>query len=386
MAHKKVIFFSLTASLLLISVSFLSKKDRTLNLHYTINYSGDNWQKNKTGFLWALSYLGAELPKGSFDKSITWQDSATFNINFDKLGFSEKALSAIEGILDSLKNTEQYQKTKRTDLGHFVAITIGCSWHYYAITGASKTYDDFLKEHPLIKEQRFFVTHSTVAKHNRLLKFKAAEEVLNSVYIAEEGILDSNSNSFTPKTFEVLDVMPNGQLRFAIYDEKGKLTDASPLPYGEAGKPAKCLWCHEIVFQPLYVKNDSVPGYMSPMDFQKIIGQQNSLLNNYRKTLNSDIHFENRQDHTFMELLYISYMEPSIEKLSQEWNINVSHLSKILNNEKTHQHYEFDFMKDIYNRAEITKFSPFKYAVTADDIREPNTKEPNYFRSTPSSK
>ena len=127
-------------------------------------------------------------------------------------------------------------------------------------------------------------------------------------------------------------MMPNGQLRFAIYDIQGNLTASSPKRLGEAGKPAKCLWCHELVFQPLFIGTDTLANNMSPNEFQNLIEKQNNLLSNYRKKLSSDIDFTKTQDHTLMELLYISYMEPSLQKLSKEWSIGLVELKKLLKN------------------------------------------------------
>lgn len=381
MAYKKTISIILGFILaIILTASFYSKKECSVNIRYTLNYDADSWEKNRTGFLWALSYLGAELPKGSFDKALEWQDSCIFKLDISALGFNEKAVDALGKIIDSLKTTEQYRVNGYIDLTHFVTLTIGSSWHYYAITGVPKTYKEFKKQHDLRNEQVFAVTHSTVAKHHRLLKFISSDTVRNSVYIAEEGEGEITNNTFTPRVYEVLDVMCNGQLRFAIYDEKGELIPASPGVFGNAGKPAKCLWCHEIVFQPLFTETDSLINYMSPAKFQKIIGSQNELLSIYRRSKKSDINFENEQDHTFMELLYIAYMEPSLKKLSQEWNLNEEQLKKLLVSEHKHQHSEFGFMKDVYYRNDVEKHDPFKRIKVANDIREPSEYEPNFLK------
>ena len=379
MAFKKIISIILISVVLIaLGISCFYKKNTSFNISYTLNYDGDSWQKNRTGFLWTLSYLGAELPRGSFDKSLKWVDSTTFNIDFENLGFSDKALRAIETIIDSIKQTEHYKLNKHIDLAQFITLTIGSSWHYYAITGAVENYQQFKQEHGFKNEKVFPLLHSTVAKHNRLIKINSNDNVLKTVFIAEEGKGDFMNGDFIPKFYEVLDVMPNGQLRFAVYDKDGNLTDASSKELGEAGKPAKCLWCHEIVFQPLFVEADSVPGKMSPNEFQRLVERQNNLLTDYRKTLTSDVDFNMTQDHTEMELLYISYMEPSLNKLSAEWGIKAVDLKKILMQQKTHLHHEFNFMKDIYYRRDINRYNPFKYIDVADDVREPSKFEPNF--------
>ena len=223
----------------------------------------------------------------------------------------------------------------------------------------------------------FFLTHSSVARHQRVIKYNISDSILQSVFIAEEGKLCENMSMFEAEVYEVLDVLSNGQLRFAIYNKLGNLVDASPKSYGEAGKPAKCIWCHEIVFQPLFVKTDSVKNSISPSEFKEVISNRNFHLNNYRKTLHSEIDFDKKQDHTLMELLYINYYEPSLKKLSKEWNMDEIALKKILKNNQTHTHHEFKYLIDLYTRSDIEKFSPFNSIRMPNDVREPSSFEPN---------
>ncbi len=361
------------------SFSYFQKKDVSLNLSYTSNYKDDTRQKQTTGFLWALSYLGAELPKGSYEKNIEWIDSSSFKISFNELGFDEIALQALETITDSIKKTPYYIQYNRIDVGHFIALTIGSSPHYYAITKAHATYDQFLKTHDFKNPTVFLVTNSTVAKHHRIVRYKINSSILKTTFIAEEGNGKVNVD-FKPSFFETIDIMKNGQLRFAIYNEKGNLVNASPVERGLAGKPAKCMWCHEIVIQPLYAKTDSIKNSISPKAFQKLVEEQNKILTEYRQTLNSEINFNNRQDHTFMELLYISYMEPSLKKLSKEWNVPEKDLRTILKQQSVHQHYEFKFMDSLYYRSDIEQHTPCKCINTSTDIREPSIYEPDFIK------
>ncbi len=364
---------------MLLSFSFFQKKDVSLNLLYTLNYKGDSWQKQRTGFLWALSYLGAELPKGSFDKSMEWIDSSSFRLNFGSVGFSDQALAVLESITDSIKKTPYYVKYNRIELGQFIALTIGSSPHYYAITNTPQSYGSFLNTHDLNDPAVFMVTNSTVAKHHRIIRYKLNPSVLKTTFVAEEGNGDVNAD-FVPSFFETIDIMKNGQLHFGIYNETGQLVNASPAERGVAGKPAKCLWCHEIVFQPLYAKTDSVKNSIGPQQFQQLIEKQNNALSDYRKTLNSDINFNNRQDHTLMELLYISYMEPSLKKIAKEWNIPENELKAILSQQSTHRHYEFKFLDSLYYRGNIEQYTPCKHISTSKDIREPCVHEPDYIK------
>ncbi|MBI3520061.1 MAG: hypothetical protein HY062_11990 [Bacteroidetes bacterium] len=378
MRPKKIIIVLAAVLAIICFVNWFSKEMPSINLQCTLVPERDTRQVNRTGLLWALSYLGAELPKGEFDKHMQWIDSTTFRIDFEDLGFSGKALEALKTITDSIKQQEYYKKFDKIDVGQFIALTVGSSWHYYAITNAPKTYEEFLSSHEATTPIVFSLNHSLVSDHLRVIKFNVSDSICRTYFIAEEGEKLSNNILAPVEFYEVLDVMQNGQLRFMVYDENGNLAAASPKRLGSAGKPAKCMWCHEIVFQPLFAKTDSLSTGISPEQFQKIIEKQNGLLVAYRRRLQSDIDFNNTQDHTQMELLYISYMEPSLRQLSKEWNVAPVVLKTLLNKEITHTHDEFKFLKELYHRSDIEIHAPCNLIRVPDNIREPGIYEPRY--------
>ena len=264
------------------------------------------------------------------------------------------------------------------DLGAFVSLALGSSTHYYSITDVEK---DFAKKLSKYKNQEaiiFPVSKSIISKHTRVLKLYTKGAVTDWLFIAEEGEGDIAKNTFKAKAFEVFDIMANGQLRFSVYNANGEIINGSPQNLSEAGKPAKCLWCHEIFIQPLYTNNDSVSGYISQSQFQALVKNMMFKLDLYRKNLNSDADFSKTQDHSLTERLYIGYMEPSLMKLSREWNIPVAKLKEILKNNHTHKHPEFVFFGDVYSRDSIGIFAPFKPCIPAFSVREYDKNEPNY--------
>lgn len=352
------------------------KKPCTIRLRYTLNYEGDTWEKNRTGFLWTLSYLGASLPKGSFDNSLSWVGPRTFLIDFSKLGFNDQAVSVLRILCDSLRDTPAYKKTKALDLGHFIALTLGSSWHYYAITNTPHSYNDFLKQTVSDNQEVFALTKSTVSHHQRLIRTYKHEDIQKFVFVAEEGVGDVRDGTFSTKEFEVMDILPNGQLHFAVYNTEGNLIPAGNIQFGESGKPAKCIWCHEINIQPLFKAADPVQGFLTPDQFSGQIRDFGELLKKYRNKLNSDIDFTKLQDHTYQELIYFSFMEPSLKRLSQEWGVPEKALKKILKSKTTHVHHEFGFLGDLFYRGDISSFGP-QGGILPSDIREEGT-EPDY--------
>lgn len=359
--------------------SFRTKKEKTfINIHYTLNYEGDSWEKNRTGLLWALSYLGAELPRRSFDSSITWINKQTFRLNFAGIGFDKSAQQALEIICDSLKATDVYRKTKAIDLGHFIALTLGSSWHYYKITHAPKSYQEFITLHKFTSYEIMPITRSTISHHHRLLKMSLRDPIQESVFIAEEGEGQVNADNFSTKEYEVMDIMKNGQLRFMVYNEAGALIPAGKRDFGEAGKPVKCIWCHEINIQPLFTATDTIKGFLSPGEFQEKIKTQNKRLNTYRASLNSDINFTHLQDHTYQELIYISFMEPSARRLSQEWCMSEKDVMLLLKSLPTHKHHEFTFLGEMYERKALHN-RRYGTGALPSSIREENDSEPDFF-------
>ena len=328
--------------------------------------------------LWTLSYLGAELPKNSLDSSIIWIDKQTFSLNFSALGFGKHALKALKTITDSLKTTSLYKKQHAVDLGHFIAITLGSSWHYYSITEAPPTLTEFLAKKETGQMICFPLNLSAISNHHRIIKINPSETLTHTFFMAEEGEGDVTMGSFIPKETEVIDIMKNGQLRVMIYDANGYLIAAASKLYSNAGKPAKCIWCHEIAVPGLLTKPDSIVGFIGPTEFKEKIRIQNSLLNNYRQNLSSDIDFTKTQDHTYQEIIYTSYMEPSLKRLSQEWNISVKKLEKILNTKTKHTHHEFKFLGELMERQDVLYKNALLPGKLPGNIREESDIEPNY--------
>ena len=360
--------------IIIISTSYKITSSKTtpceINLSYTLNFKGDSLKNKLIGLKWTLSYLGAKLPKGSFNKSISAINNKNFTINFDSIGFNEVSLSSLKELINNLKKTEEYRYKNSIDLGEFVTLTIGVSENYYNITRAKKTFTEFKKSYLFNDSLKFAVLNSTVAFHNRILYLSAEKTINKQAYYAIEGNGSVLDNSFVPEAFETFDIMENGQLRFAIFNSNGDLISASNPKLGNAGKPSKCIWCHEISLSPLFKETPDVLNYITKNEFTTIIKQRMAILNDYRQGLNSDIDFTKTQEHTQMELLYISYMEPSIERLSQEWNMPINTLKKLLNDKLSHKNEEFSFFGNLYHRNDNLKMAPYTLNKIPLSVRE----------------
>lgn len=358
-----------------------TERNTTLRFCWHKAYPKENWKAVREGLRWTFSYLGATLPRGSFDQAVPVNDSLPFQLDFKTLGFTDQAIDALATLCDSIRETPDYQNRNALDIGRFIALTIGSSWHYYQITGIAPTLKEFVRQHHLEQPLCFGVTRSTVAHHHRRIEFnRDTVNIQNAGFVAVEGSGDLIAHTFIPEAYEVFDIMPNGQLRFGIYGADGKLIVGSPRRLGKAGKPAKCLWCHEIEITPLFVVNEAVPGLLNDAEFLTWQSAFQRNLNRYRNTLNDDLDYSERQDHTYMELLYIGFMEPSVMRLRSEWGMDSVGVHSKMGHLSKHIYDEFPYMGNLWHRFSADSSMNRKSLIIPLSIREEMGEEHNYLR------
>lgn len=357
--------------------SFTNKNEHTIILKWNKAYPTDTKAFAETGLLWALSFLGAELPQGSFAKSTKW-NKEKLHLNLSKVGFNENSLNAFSQLVIELKKSEEYKLNGAIDLGRFIALTINSSNHYYAITGISKTLGEF-KQNKVFDQKQFAATNSSITTTDRIIDLpdSTLTDFAKMAYISNECVGRIKNGESSIYEYEVKEQLVNGQFRFAVYDSLGMLVNAARK---NSGKPAKCLWCHESNIQPLITKQMDEPGFYTSNFFEYIIAKNLSTLKNYRIKLKSDIDYIKKQDHTYMELLYISFMEPSAERIALEWNMNINKVKKLLSNLTTHKHEEFEMLGDLYNRNEIEQLAPYKSIKPPSNAREKSEYEPDLIK------
>jgi hypothetical protein len=353
--------------------------DLQINLQWTKSYPGESRSQITTGLMWNLSYLGAKLPKGSMKKSVHWMDGNMFSLDISALGFSESAIEAFRILFEQIKISDEYIKTGAIDLGRFTVLTLNSSYHYYAITGAASSLTQYRNQF-LFSSSKAAIINSSIAKGHRVVSIADAEDISKLAFIAEEGTGSVEEENFVAQEFETLDIMPNGQLRFALYDKNGELKSAASEQLTVAGKPAKCIWCHEINMQSLN-EMGSVPSYVTYEAFRDIIQKAKEAISRYRKGLSSDIDFSKTQDHTQGELIYIGFMEPSSYRLANEWRMSEDEVLARLKGLVTHRHGEFNFFgSELYHRKDVDQLAPYAVLAVPDDAREPSLYEPEIIR------
>jgi hypothetical protein len=277
-----------------------------------------------------------------------------------------------------MKESGEYQATGAVDVGRFVALTLCSAWHYYALTGASARYRDARAGHEF-DPQPVAIIESAVAVGDRLIEI--GERSSGVTFMAHEGSGSILEGSFEPLEHELLAVMPNGQLRFALYGVNGELKPSASESLTTAGKPSKCLWCHETHLLRPFEGRTSVAGYGSLIDFERRLSELTDLLSTRRASLRSRIEFGREQDHTYAELLYLGFYEPSVDRLAREWRIPEDRAREILSGFPTHAQSEFPFLGDaLYRRSEVEGLAPYGVVEVPTDPREPSEYEPNLLR------
>ena len=178
--------------------------------------------------------------------------------------------------------------------------------------------------------------------------------------------------------YETLDLMQNGQVRFGIYNKDGFRISNSDPQHSNAGKPAKCIWCHESEIQPLFNIQDNYDGFIPYLDFKDLLVDFKVTHRNLQNSLVDGVDFQESLQHIQTELLYISFMEPSAKRLSIEWSININEIENLLDGIPTHNYDEFPFLGDLYFREEIDQYAPFSGLPVSSSVREKSNKEVNY--------
>lgn len=350
----------------------------SIELRWSRSHGGESRNDVETGLLWTLSFLGAALPDEGAHP-LSWRDNL-LTLRLDRAGIDASSLPSWKRLLAAMKASEEYRATGGLDIGRFVALTLCSPNHYYALTGADARFEQAYARHSFAREQSAIV-ESAVSHGDRLIEVAAGPTTADIAFMAHEGPGSISAGTFVIEEHELLDVMANGQLRFALYGVDGALKPAASKTLTAAGKPAKCLWCHEIALQRPFDGRTGVPGYASLAEFERLIAQRMDALRSARSELDSRVDFARRQDHTYAELLYVSFYEPSVERLAREWDIPVAQVRETLSSLPTHAHHEFDFLgEQLYRRSDVDARAPYSTLEPPTDPREPSAYEPDLLR------
>jgi len=350
------------------TVSDLIETKTLINLKYN-TYQTGTIQDAKIGLTWALSQIGAKNTV-SFNGIIL--SNNTFTIDFEKLGFNENAKIQLEKLHNKIKKTPAYKVNNNIDLGRYVTLVIGASEHYFKITGVPENLNDILENYNL-KPDKGYVNNSIISLKHRVVEF-SAQNNLKQLFLTQE--IEPNTQEVLE--FETIEIMDNGQLKYGIFDANGIRKNVATPTISTAGKPGKCMWCHESNINRLFSIQDDFDGFIPYLQFNDTLVKYNDALKEKQLDLVNGVDFSQKQDHTKMELLYISFMEPSAEVLSKEWNLTINEVQNKLMSLQTHNHEEFSFLGELYHRNEVEQFAPFISLQVSSSVREASQIEVNH--------
>jgi hypothetical protein len=381
---------SMTAVLAVLAVVGLSSCSQpppqdpalAIDLRWVQNYPGEKQSNVNTGLYWALSFLGAKLPASA--SILRWRGSLV-TLDLGAAQVQPGSQAAWKKLLQALKSSEEYRRMGAIDIGRFVFLSLCSANHYYALTGTSPTFAQFLARHSF-ETRQIAVVESGVAHGNRLIEVGTGGTVGTIAFVAYEGPGALKDGSFHKADVETLEFMPNGQLHFGLYDLAGNLQATTTPGLTRAGKPSKCLWCHEINLQQPILNRTDVPGYYSTQQFKDLIVREMRMVAGYRQTLRSKVDFRKTQDHTNAENLYMSFAQPTAERLAAEWHMPTDAVRGVLQagNLKTHPHStEADdgiLGDQLYDRTQVDALAPYRSVRGPTDFREASSYEPDLLR------
>lgn len=367
----KWIFLFLIASISFATTNHISKPsdEMALTLKWNKAYPDDTIDQSAVGLQWSLSFVGALLPNSPTGIEVGTQ---TITINLGELGFDPQALQHMIALHRKIKASQEYQRTNTVDLGRYVTLLLGASQHYYAITGMPQKLDTALSGY-VLEPEIGYVNNSVVSLAHRNIRFSKPDG-LKQFFVATE--IDSLTRQVLE--YETWELMANGQPRFGIYDADRNLKDNADREYTTAGKPAKCMWCHESGIQQMFSPQRDFPGYLMAAELQEKLIGFNQLLQRNRVGSPGRIDFSKRQQHTLSELLYISFMEPSAQRLSLEWQMPLAQVQQLLSGLPTHVYDEFPFLGQLYDRNAVEQLAPIKGLAVSSSVRESSASEVNH--------
>jgi hypothetical protein len=351
----------------------------TINLRWVRNYPKEHRHNVDTGLFWTLSFLGAELPDSA--QVLSWHGDVV-TVDLGAAHVQDGTADAWKKLLRVLKSSDEYRQMAAIDIGRFVFLSLCGANQYYALAGTSANYSGFLAKHRL-DSREFAVVESGVAHGNRLIDAGTGPGFGDIAFVAYEGDGMLKDASFQKQDIETVEFMRNGQLRFGLYDLDGKLKAHTTPALTAAGKPSKCLWCHELYVNPPFRNVTDLPGYHTTQQFRDLVTSQMRIVADYRKTLHSKVDFRKTQDHTNAENLYLSFAHPTGERLALEWKMPLRTVMMKLSARalKPHAHSvaaDDGILGDqLYDRDDVDPLAPYAGTRGPTDIREASSYEPD---------
>lgn len=280
------------------------------------------WEEAQDGLWWSLSSLGA-LPPAEPPLTIVEDrgDAVVFRLDLGAVGFPEAALPAVEEAVAELREAPSLARHGGVDVGRFLMRTLHEPWRYYAITGACEQMADWQAARQADHIETYAVTESILVEGDRLIEVNQGADDVRAIGFRSAEFVGGLDDAEVGE-HEVIDVMPNGRQRYAVYGADGWLVAASDPAVSPAGQPGRCLWCHEGTLM-LGAPNPPVEGYWTYEAFAASLADQVAVLEAHRATLETAVAFDAVRDvHAWGELLVEEFLHPTPARVALEWGIS----------------------------------------------------------------
>jgi hypothetical protein len=341
-----------------------------IQLKWNPSHSTEKMEDAITGLNWALSMVGGTNTNNSTNGFIV--NGTSISLNLSQINFSAQGHSALFSLHKAIQNSDEYRNTHHIDLGRYITLLIGSSAHYYRIVDVPLHLKQVVSSYQ-IQPSQGFVNNSSISDHHRTIRF-SAQNGLNQLFISTE--VDSVNGTILE--FETMELMANGQFKFAIFDADSHRISSAYKTGNNAGKPAKCMWCHESNVNPLFKSQNDYSGFLTFQQLQDTLLHFNNEIKTKQSFVNQGVNFTNTQAHTQMELQYIMFKQPSVSRLANEWGMTETEVKNMLANYTPNSYPEFPFLDPGYNRTEIEVYAPFNGLRTSLNVREFSPIEVNH--------
>ncbi len=346
-----------------------SEDKNIIYLKWNKSHEQDTLEKNRTGLTWALSFLGSTIAMEEAPLGLS-QTKDMIRLDVTQAGFSDRAIPHLQSLIGVIQNSEEYKLKGTIDIGRFIALTIGSSHHYYKIAQVPQRLSD-LESKYTFDSITAYINNSSISKIDREIEYSINNSPHRRAFISAER--DTITKEI--QEFETVELMDNGLSRFALYDREGNLKTAGDPKVTRAGKPSKCMWCHESGIQQLFRAQLDFKNYVPYASFLDSLKRYNRELKVYQDSIWKNAFIKKRSLHTEMEIAYITFMEPSVEQLANEWQLSQDEVKSKLSHLKSHTHHEFGFLGNLFYRKDIDALAPFKCLEVPDSFREKSNNE-----------
>lgn len=282
--------------------------------------AGEPWEEALDGLWWSLAGLGASPDPGAVADVVPDREGVRFTLDPALLGLSPPARAALEEALAPVEAARVAQGMPWIDVGRLLQRTLYEPWVYSAVTGACETLPGQSARLPDAPPE-VAITDSLLTEGDRRLRFvpdpASAAEI---AWFAEEGEGSLVTGDFVARATEVVDVMPNGRFRYAVYDAAGALAPAADAAHTPAGQPGRCMWCHENHLMTTVVQPE-VPGHLAFEDFAAAIGAQQDQVEALRAAQGGVVDWQTHAVHTWGEVLVEGFLRAPTARLAAEWGV-----------------------------------------------------------------